>query len=159
MKRLTKNKEIKLAKFAEELTWLMDSYKEVSIKDICIQFLQQRNERKESEHGLQTNTAYLVGVLPSMFQDKDLFPSNSDLSDFAADVLELELKNSGKKSRMEMIGTIVCEVANSNSAKLDTLVDALDNILGNESKLAEIKKSRFQPNFSWNTIISSFTNK
>lgn len=159
MKRLTKNKEIKLVKFAEELSWLMDSYKEFSIEDICQQFIQLRNERKGAEHGLLTNTSYLVGVLPSVFQDKDLFENNNDLVNFAKEVLLLELKNSGKKSRMELIGTIVCEVANNNSSLLDDLVEALDNIIGNENQMAEIKKSRLQPNFSWNTIISSFSKK
>ena len=159
MKRLTKNKEIKLVKFAEELSWLMDSYKEFSIEDICQQFVQLRNERNGAEHGLLTNTSYLVGVLPSVFQDKELFENNSDLVSFAKEVLQLELKNSGKKSRMELIGTIVCEVANNNSSQLDDLVEALDNIIGNETQMAEIKKSRLQPNFSWNTIISSFSKK
>lgn len=159
MKRLTKNKEIKLTKFAEELSWLINSYKEVSIKDICDSYLQQRNELNGLGHGLQTNTAYLVGVLPTIFQDKDLFESIGDLVEFAGDVLGLELRNSKKKSRMELIGTIVCEVANNNSAQLDALVEGLDNILGNEVKMAEFKKSKKQPNFSWNSIISSFNDK
>ncbi len=159
MKRLTKNREIKLTKFAEELSWLMDSYKEVSIRDICNYYLQQRNELSSSGHGLQTNTAYLVGVLPSIFQDKELFEINSDLVAFANDVLFIELKNSDKKSRMEIIGTIVCEIANNNSSRLDSLVEALDNLLGNENKMAEFKKSKKQPNFSWNSIIATFGNK
>lgn len=159
MKRLTKNKEIKLVKFAEELSWLIDSYKEFSFADICQQFVHLQNERKGSEHGLLTNTSYLVGVLPSVFQDKELFENNSDLVNFAKEVLQLELKNSGKKSRMEIIGTIVCEVANINSSQLDYLVEALDNIIGNENQMAEIKRSRLQPNFSWNTVISSFSKK
>ena len=159
MKRLTKNKEIKLTKFAEELSWLMESYKDVSIRDICNCYLQQRNELAGASHGLQTNTAYLVGVLPSIFQDKDLFEINSDLVAFANDVLFIELKNSDKKSRMEIIGTIVCEIANNNSNQLDKLVEALDTLLGSEIKMEEFKKSKRQPNFSWNTIISKFGNK
>lgn len=156
MKKMSKAKENKLVKFAEELSWLMDAYKEFSLDDILELFIQNSKENSEHMHGLYSNTSYLVGVLPRMFQDKELFENNSDLASFAKDVLHIELKNSEKKSRMEIIGTIVCNIANDNSELLDTLVKALESIMDNESKMAEVKKSRKQPNFSWNAIIASF---
>ena len=156
MKTMSKAKENKLIKFAEELSWLMDSYKEFSLYDILTRFIQQSKDNTEHLHGLNSNTSYLVGVLPRMFQDKELFENNSDLVGFARDILHIELRNSEKKSRMEIIGTIVCNISNDNSEKLDTLVNALENIIDNEIKLDEVRKSRKQPNFSWNAIIASF---
>ena len=156
MKTMSKTKENKLIKFAEELSWLMDAYKEFSLEDILVRFIQQSKDNTTPLHGLSSNTSYLVGVLPRMFQDKELFENNSDLAAFAKDVLHIELRNSEKKSRMEIIGTIVCNISNDGSEKLDSLVADLDNIMDNESKLAEVRKSRKQPNFSWNAIISSF---
>jgi hypothetical protein len=157
MKKMSKAKENKLVKFAEELSWLMDAYKEFSLGDILERFIQSSKNNSEQMHGLYSNTSYLVGVLPRMFQDKELFENNSDLASFAKDVLHIELKNSEKKSRMEIIGTIVCNISNDNSELLDTLVKALESIMDNESKMAEVKKSRKQPNFSWNAIIASFS--
>ena len=154
---MSKAKENKLVKFAEELSWLMDAYKEFSLDDILERFIQSSKNNSEQRHGLYSNTSYLVGVLPRMFQDKELFENNSDLASFAKDVLHIELKNSEKKSRMEIIGTIVCNISNDNSELLDTLVKALESIMDNESKMAEVKKSRKQPNFSWNAIIASFS--
>lgn len=156
MKSMTKAKENKLIRYAEELTWLMNSYKEFSLEDILSRFIQNSKNNSIAKHGLESNTAYLVGVLPRMFQDKELFENNSDLTTFAKDILGLELKNSEKKSRMELIGTIVCNISNDNSGRLDILVSALENIMDNESKMEEVKKSRRQPDFSWNVIISSF---
>ena len=156
MKTLSKAKENKLIKFAEELSWLMDAYKEFSLEDILVRFIQQRKDNNTPLHGLSSNTFYLVGVLPRMFQDKELFENNSDLVVFAKDVLHIELRNSEKKSRMEIIGTIVCNISNDGSENLDSLVAALENIIDNESRLAEVRKSRKQPNFSWNAIIASF---
>ena len=156
MKSMTKAKENKLIRYAEELTWLMNSYKEFSLEDILSRFIQNSKNNSIAKHGLESNTAYLVGVLPRMFQDKELFENNSDLTTFAKDILGLELKNSEKKSRMELIGTIVCNISNDNSESLDILVSALENIMDNESKMEEVKKSRRQPDFSWNVIISSF---
>ncbi len=156
MKTMSKAKENKLIKFAEELSWLMDTYKEFSIDDILARFIQQAKNNAAPLHGLSSNTSYLVGVLPRMFQDKELFDNNGDLASFAKEILHIELRNSEKKSRMEIIGTIVCNISNDDSENLDFLVSALENIMNNESKLAEVRKSRKQPNFSWNAIIASF---
>lgn len=156
MKKMSKTKENKLVKFAEELSWLMDTYKEFSLIDILERFIQNNKSNTPSLNGLMSSTSYLVGVLPKMFQDKELFENNSDLAAFAKDVLHIELKNSEKKSRMEIIGSIVCNISNDNSELLDTLVNALENIMDNETRLEEVKRYRKQPNFSWNAIIASF---
>ena len=153
---MSKAKEKKLVKFAEELSWLMDSYKEFSLEDILVRFIQNSKDQTTPLHGLASNTSYLVGVLPRMFQDKELFENNNDLVVFARDVLNVELRNSEKKSRMEIMGTIVCNISNEDLGGLDSLVNALENIMDNETRLAEVRKSRKQPDFSWNVIIASF---
>lgn len=152
MKRLTKSKEIKLTKFAEELNWVLASFKDVSLKDLCEYVVSQSKD--VSDHGLKTNTAYLVGVLPTLFQDKDLFANTNEMIEFANNVLGLCISTSGNRSRMEYIGMIVCEVSNNNSNQLDTLVEALDKLLVNDTKMEEVKKSRKLPDFSWNKVIS-----
>lgn len=152
MKRITKNKEIKLTKLAEELMWLLEAHKDTSLKDLCAYVIQSNGEN--TNRGLKTNTAYLVGVLPNLLQDKDLFVNTSEMIDFANSVLGLSISTSGNRSRMEYIGMIVCDVSNKDSSQLDSLVEALDKLIGNESKMQKVKQSKLLPNFSWNKIIS-----
>ena len=137
----------------QELSWLTDNYKDISIKDIYNQ-LQMPSENKETTGKLQTDTKYLVGVLPSILQDTELFPKKEDIIDFAKQVLGLELSLLSKRSKIEYIGTILCMVSNENSGKLEKLVDALDTLLNNESKMIEVKKRRKEPDFSWNETIA-----
>ena len=47
-----------------------------------------------------------------------------------------------------------CKVSNENSGKLEQLVETLDMFLNNESKMAELKRHRQEPNFSWNETIA-----
>lgn len=147
------SKQRRMLNFMQELSWLTDNYKDISIKDIYNQ-LQMPSENKETTGKLQTDTKYLVGVLPSILQDAELFPKKEDIIDFAKQVLGLELSLLSKRSKIEYIGTILCMVSNENTGKLEKLVDALDTLLNNESKMIEVKKRRKEPDFSWNETIA-----
>lgn len=146
------NRQRRILNFMQELSWLVDNYKDISIKDIYNQ-LQKSSEDKETTGKLQTDTKFLVGVLPSILQDKDLFPKKEDILEFAKQELGLELSLQSKRSKIEYIGTILCMVSNENSGKLERLVEALDTLLNNDSKMKELKKYRMEPDFSWNETI------
>lgn len=146
-------KQRRMLNFIQELSWLTENYKEISIKDIYNQ-LQMLSESEGTTGKLQADTKYLVGVLPSILQDAELFPKKEDILDFAKQVLGLELSLQSKRSKIEYIGTILCMVSNENTGKLEKLVDALDTLLNNESKMREVKKHRQEPNFSWNETIA-----
>ena len=147
------NKQRRIVNFIQELSWLTDNYKDISIKDIYNQ-LQVLSENEITTGRLQTDTKYLVGVLPSILQDTELFPKKEDILDFAKQVLGLELSIQSKRSKIEYIGTILCMVSNENTGKLESLVEALDILLNNDSKMKEVKKHRQEPDFSWNETIS-----
>ena len=66
----------------------------------------------------------------------------------------MHLSKAAKRSRIEYIGMIVCEVSNSNSSQLNRLVEALERIIGNENQMQAVKKARKEPNFSWNETIA-----
>ena len=156
MKKITKNKEKRLMNFAQELSWVFESLKDVSFKDIY-DFLQQQ-DIVDTNHTLSDDTQYLVGVLPKLFQDKDLFPNKEDIIEFSEVVLNLHLSRAAKRSKIEYIGMIVCEVSNSNSIQLNRLVEALEKILGNEKQMLAVKKARKEPDFSWNETIAKLGN-
>lgn len=147
------NKEKRILNFMQELSWLTENYKDIYIKDIY-SLLKNIKEDNVKTGKLRKDTKSLVGVLPSIFQDKELFPKKEDILEFAKQELGIELSLQSKRSKIEYIGTILCMVSNENSGKLERLVDALDILLNNESKIAEVKKHRQEPNFSWNETIA-----
>lgn len=122
------------------------------------QFL--REYRNFAVHGAivsgTSNNAYdLIGVLPSLLKDNDIFQSNVQLVQFAEDVLALDIPRWEKKSRNEIIGLIICEVEDVNKERLDTLTKWAANILKNKTQVREMQsKAKTSGNmFSWNETI------
>lgn len=146
------NKDNKTLKFLKELSWLLETYKDISIQDVINLVESKKSELSQTYH-LQNDTQYLVGVLPQIFQDEELFPKKEDILDFADQVLGISLNIKTKRSRIEYIGNILCEVS-SNNANHKRLVEQLENLLENESQMKEFKKrKKEEPNFSWNDTI------
>ena len=147
------NKQKRILNFMQELSWVTENYKDISLKDVFRQ-LQDTNDSGMNAGKLKADTKYLVGVLPTIFQDKELFPKKEDILEFAKQELGIELNMQAKRSKIEHIGSILCKVSNENSGKLEQLVETLDMFLNNESKMAELKRHRQEPNFSWNETIA-----
>lgn len=105
------------------------------------------------------NKRFLIGVLPRLLLDKDLFGSNEDIIDFAAAVLKLEMSRSAeKRARHEIIGKIICETDSLDERQLTSLVTALERIVNNKENLARMKEEKRLGSFSWNETIQSLTN-
>lgn len=147
------NKHNRILNFMQELSWITENYKDITIKDIYRQ-LQDSNDNGMPAGKLKADTKYLVGVLPTIFQDIELFPKKEDILDFAKQELGIELNIQARRSKIEYIGSILCKVSNENTGKLEQLVETLDMLLNNESKMAELKRHRQEPNFSWNETIA-----
>lgn len=146
------NKDNKTLKFLKELSWLLDTYKDISLRDV-IDLVEKRSSCQSESCHLQNDTQYLVGVLPQIFQDEELFPKKEDILTFADEVLGIKLNIMAKRSRIEYIGTILCQVSNYNGDN-KKLVETLETLLGNETKMKEFKKrKKEEANFSWNDTI------
>ena len=151
------NKQKRILNFIQELSWITENYKDITINDIYRQ-LQDTNDNGMTAGKLKADTKYLVGVLPTIFQDIELFPKKEDILDFAKQELGIELNIQARRSKIEYIGSILCKVSNENTGKLEQLVETLDMLLNNESKMAELKRHRQEPNFSWNETIAKLRN-
>lgn len=157
--KTSKNKIAQVANFLEELSWVLESNKSPSLKDIS----EILREIKNNDNSVKVNIVnhkdrnYLVGILPKLLQNNTLFKSNAEMLDFAEDVLNLKPSRASKRSRIEYIGWIVCEVANSNNSKLNSLYDYLDSIIGDENKIKKIREAKKLPNFSWNEAIRNIS--
>ena len=149
--------------FFEELSWLLDSNKDINFKN-APKFL--RLYRNSLMHGINANggisdTYALIGVLPSLLKDSEIFQNNSQLAQFAEEVLGITVPRWEKKSRNEIIGLIICEVEIVNKERLDTLVQWATNILDNKGQVKDMQsKARNSGNlFSWNETIQRLVGK
>lgn len=157
---MNKNKINQIANYLEELSWLIDGNKNISFKEISNLIRDLSYERNNLAHfnsssieNEQSGKTFLVGILPKILQDTELFKSNSDMLDFAEQVLQLKPSRASKRSRNEYIGWIVCEVSNTESKKLDDLYTQLRIILNDKNLVINIKKAKKSADFSWNEII------
>ena len=99
------------------------------------------------------NKRFLIGTLPRLLLDRDLFPSNEDITDFAEVALRLEMTRTEKRARHEIIGKIVCETENLDEQQLTDLVRALELIVGNKDRLATMIEKKKLGTFSWNETL------
>ncbi len=143
----------------EELLWLLDSKRSTALKKLP-QLL-----REHADQPLELNSSagryispnpnkhFLIGILPRLFQDSGLFPSNEDIADFASSVLKVNISRFEKRSKYELIGLIVCQTNELDEFQLSNLVQALEKITGSDDKLLEIAKARKTKGLNWNEAI------
>ena len=143
--------------FFEELCWLLGSNKDINFKKTSNYLREFRNFTVHGAitTGTSSNAYDLIGVLPSLLKDNEIFQSNTQLVQFANEVLALDIPRWEKKSRNEIIGLIICEVEDVNKERLDTLTKWAANILKNKSQVREMQsKAKTAGNlFSWNETI------
>ncbi|HMM31772.1 MAG TPA: hypothetical protein PKB13_08340 [Clostridia bacterium] len=143
--------------FFEELSWLLDSKKEINFKNASKFLKEYRNilAHETITSDRESNEFNLIGVLPSLLKDGEIFQTNSQLVQFAEEVLALNIPRWEKKSRNEIIGLIVCEVEDVNKERLDTLAQWACNILNNKSQVRDMQsKAKTSGHlFSWNETI------
>ncbi|MCA8995161.1 MAG: hypothetical protein KDA88_24505 [Planctomycetaceae bacterium] len=145
--------------FIEELAWLIDSKKSLRLSQVASDLRElatgPETARKVGDEytSPNPNIHFLIGVLPRLFQDDKLFPSNAMIAQFAEEVLDIEVPRYEKRSKYELIGLIVCETDQLNDEKLNQLVRALSEITRNEEKLRRIRAARQSGKFSWNNTI------
>jgi hypothetical protein len=99
------------------------------------------------------NKRFLIGALPRLLLDRELFPSNEDIADFAEAALCLDMTRSKKVSRHDIIGKIVCETDTLDEQQLTDLVRALELIVGNKERLASMIEKKKSGTFSWNETL------
>ncbi len=149
--------------FFEELSWLLDANKDINYRNVSKLLKECRNLYV---HGTivnnNNNEAYsLIGVLPSLLKDNELFQSNAQLVQFAEEVLKLNISRWEKRSRNEIIGLIICEVEDANKEHIDVLTQWVSNILENKKKVKDLQsKAQISGNlFSWNETIQKLVSE
>ncbi|MEL3914233.1 MULTISPECIES: hypothetical protein [Aeromonas] len=105
------------------------------------------------------NKGVLIGVLPRLLQNKDLFPQNEDIYDFAREALNLIISRYEKRSRYELIGMLICTINELDEDDLSYLVTALDKIIDDGEELNKVVIDKKSNSFSWNEAIQKWYKK
>lgn len=98
------------------------------------------------------NKHFLIGALPRLLLDRDLFPSNDDIVEFSNVALKIEIR-AEKRARFEIIGKIVCETDLLDERQLTDLVRALERLVGDKDTRKIMLEKRKNGSFSWNETI------
>ena len=101
----------------QELLWALQSRPQGEIWD-GLKFLQKAIADIDSDRPRPRGRRYLsslVGSMPIILADTDLFPSNEHIAKFANEALEIPISRWEKRSRYEMIGMLV--MANNQTAR------------------------------------------
>lgn len=152
MSKLTPRELRNIVNLIEEFTWI--SEKLAKIDKLKLKSL------VDSSEDLIDNKSYLIGNLPSLLLDRELFGVNKDIYDFAV-LLGIKMNPKSNRSRNEMIGTIVCELQEENSVNIKRVYTIIDSLLGNDVLLNKIKidKKNSGGEYDWNVVIKNLYNK
>ena len=150
---INKKKLLQALNFIEELNWLVESKSSNSIKEMLYLLQKVVNSQDIISEQSVSNISALVGCLPNLFLDLDLFKTNADIAEFADVVLKIKISRFEKKSRFEIIGIVVCEVPKLKENELTSLVIALNELTNNSDELKRVKQNKVSDNFSWNETI------
>lgn len=152
-------KDVKiLTNFLEEFSWIVEKYKDVDLNQLNKELWNSLDSRRTNNLSLfysenNSNKNYLIGVLPKLLQDKELFEKNMDLVSFS-NALGIEVKFGEKRSRYEIIGAMLCQISELNDEKLDKVVVAIEAINNDQSLLTNLKNLKKNAiNYDWNLII------
>tara|TARA_R110000822_G_scaffold126885_2_gene262110 strand:- start:299 stop:820 length:522 start_codon:yes stop_codon:yes gene_type:complete len=157
-RRIKRSDDATFIRFVEELGWLLESYGDVDFSALPNFIRQQQELRNRSTHlrslSSQSDIAStLVGVLPSFFMDRKIFPSNVDLVEFAEQALGIETPRWQKKSKNELIGHIVCHANEAPPAKLRSLSKAIEDLVEDEGERRKNLERQRKSGRSWNEVI------
>ena len=159
-RRLTKRSDPRtLARFVEELSWLLSSYDELDFKalgDLSSTFFEiSRHSSLVSKSPRSKTAQTLVGVLPSFFLDLELFPTNEDIIEFSQMALGINIPRWQKKSKFELIGHIVCHTDQASPEYISRVMAALDEALSEQGTARKKLTKERKSGRSWNEVIQS----
>ena len=104
VKRVTDETKVNYAiDFIEELSWLLESKKNLKLNEIPTilrsKLLTLSNVTKSADKYVSPNPNihYLIGVLPRLFQDPNLFSKNEEIAEFAIAVLGIQISRVEKR--------------------------------------------------------------
>ena len=154
----------KTLELIQELVWAIRSREPNELLK-SVSYLQQIVDNKKTEIRkiekkplLRDKRQYLkklVGSMPLVLADVELFPTNEDIAKFAREALQISITRWEKRSRYELIGMLVMQSINASHERLQEVGNLLDRISEESDSMTTIKQNVRQTGFSWNEAIRS----
>ncbi|MBN3255325.1 hypothetical protein H5A33_11890 [Pectobacterium brasiliense] len=164
-KKVTQKELKQLVNFLEEFSWISKKFSRSNFIDVVEQAYDKIRDLNEININPKKDDmkGFLVGYLPRILLDKELFLKNKDIDDFAR-TLGIEISRPEKRSREEMIGIIVCDVHDKSISELEKAYDVIDSMSSNPLILNKIKEKKTLSNsqneaYDWNDVIKDIFNK
>lgn len=146
-----------LRRFIEELSWVLNSFEDLDFKALA-SLASESVPSTSSTAGAKnrrTDLITLLGRLPALFMDEDLFAGNEDIVEFAQHALGIEIPRWHKKSKHELIGHVVCNANLLNDRRLKQLGSAIEKLQDARSKTRNLVQSQRKSGLSWNEVIQN----
>jgi hypothetical protein len=147
-----------MRRFIEELSWLLTNFEDLDFRALA-SFAAEGTASKQtpatSAKNRRNETITLLGRLPALFMDEDLFPTNEDIAEFAKHALAIDMRRWQKKSKHELIGQIVCNANLLDTHRLKQLVAAVGNLQDGKSQTRSLVQSQRRSGVSWNEVIQN----
>lgn len=147
-----------LARFVEELSWLLKSFEDIDYNALSnfshqAEFFLSNSEKFRRSSSIDQSAMVLVGILPNFLMDNKLFPANEGIVEFAEAALDLTLKRWQKKSRYEIIGQIVCHTNEASPEKIARLSEIIEEMHDNKTGIRKVIESNREQGRSWSEVI------
>jgi hypothetical protein len=146
-----------MARFMEELSWLLDSYDGLDFKALSVlanQLVSASSAKSRGRPRSDDNFIFL-GRLPSLFMDEELFAGNEDIVEFAKYALDIDIPRWHKKSKYELIGHVVCNANLLDNNKLKQLSSAIERLQDSKSPARSELYHQRKLGLSWNEVIQN----
>ncbi|MGA7437851.1 MAG: hypothetical protein WBW32_06940 [Luteibacter sp.] len=150
----------------QELVWAIQSRPADEVKT-GLRFLEDSVRTANAAHSNRfakkargrEHLTSLIGSMPLILADLELFPSNESIAKFAAEALGIHIARWEKRSRYEMIGMLVMETSLLSETRVRELANFLAEVNVGGKRLASIKRAVSDVGFSWNEAIRSLSGK
>lgn len=150
-----------LRRFVEELSWLLTTFEDLDYRalgNFAAESVATKSPSLGGSRNRRNEQTTLLGQLPSLFMDEDLFPGNEDIAEFAKHGLGIEIPRWHKKSKYELIGHVVCNANLLDSRRLKQLVAAVGKLQDSKSQTRSLVQSQRRSGLSWNEVIQYMLN-
>lgn len=146
-----------LRRFVEELSWLLSSFEDLDFKALStvIEESQLSSSTRSTAKARRTENIQLLGRLPALFMDDELFSGNEDIVEFAKHALGIEIPRWHKKSKYELIGHVVCNANLLNDRRLRQLGSAIEKLQDDRGQARHLIQNQRRSGLSWNEVIQT----
>ena len=151
MKEISQRKIVQSLDFLEELSWFLKSNKSSKLDDV-IEMIKALRSQGVNDLAVD-DKLYLTGAISKFLNDKDLFPSNEDIVDFAVNALSIQIPRWEKRSRYELIGLVVCETDSRDGDSVKKVAKLLSIVSSDLNELNSFKNLKKSGLLSWNDAI------